>query len=472
MSFRSFALAALCAVALLPGVANADVQRQVPQSRQQMQLSFASVVKTAAPAVVNVYATRVTQRQVSPFFGDPFFQQFFGNGGPMFQQRPQRSMSLGSGVIVDPSGIIVTNHHVIKGASDVRVSTLDGREYQVKVIVDDPKTDLAVLKIENAKGRTFPTLKFANSDKLEVGDLVMAIGNPFGVGQTVTSGIVSALARTGVEANNYEYFIQTDAAINPGNSGGALVDMQGHLVGINTAIYTQKGGGSIGIGFAIPANMARVVANAAEHGGKIVRPWFGAQLQDVTSDLADSLGLDTAHGALIAQVAPKSAAQKAGLKSGDVITKVDGVAVSDPSAFNFRFATEQIGSTAKITYIRNGQTRTVEVSVEPAPAGSNGPSVTITGNTPFQGATAADLTPSRAQNFGLSFDTKGVVITDVKAGSPADQVGLKKGDVILQLNGTDITTAQRFKAIADRPARGWQIRLQRGNRVIQSFLSG
>ena len=306
-----------------------------------MQLSYAPLVKQVTPAVVNVYATKTEQGFQSPFQGDPFFSQLFGND--VFQSRPQTSQSLGSGVIVDPKGVIVTNSHVVNGADEIHIALSGGREYPVKVLLDDPKSDLAVLQIADTKGKNFPALSFANSDDVEVGDLVLAIGNPFGVGQTVTSGIVSALARSGVESGNFDYFIQTDAAINPGNSGGALVDLQGHLVGINTAIFSRSGG-SVGIGFAIPANMARAVAEAGEKGGPIVRPWFGARLQEVTSDIADSLNIDPPHGALITEVAPGSPAANAGLKSGDAIIKIDGVDVDAPQGFDFRFATKDIGT--------------------------------------------------------------------------------------------------------------------------------
>ncbi|WP_299640854.1 trypsin-like peptidase domain-containing protein, partial [Devosia sp.] len=278
-----------------PATQLAAEAKTVPATRTEVQLSFAPVVKSVTPSVVNVYATTISQQATSPFLSDPFFQQFFGGGdSPFMDSRPQKSQSLGSGVIVDGAGIILTNHHVVDGATDIRVATTDGNEYAVNLLLDDPKTDLAVLKVKDPKGGTFPALPFADSDQLEVGDLVLAIGNPFGVGQTVTSGIVSALARTGVESDNYEFFIQTDAAINPGNSGGALVDLQGRLVGVNTAIVSRSGG-SVGIGFAIPANMAKLVAETGISGGALVRPWFGARMQPVTADLADSLGLGRAR---------------------------------------------------------------------------------------------------------------------------------------------------------------------------------
>jgi len=449
-------------------VAQAD--RQVPASQEQMQLSFAPVVKAVSPSVVNVYATTVTPGQRSPFATDPFFQRFFGDSSPFFDGRPRESKSLGSGVIVNDAGVILTNSHVVHGATDVRIATADGREYAVDVALDDQKTDLAVLKVKDAQGRKFQPLPFADSDKLQVGDLVLAIGNPFGVGQTVTSGIVSALARTGVESNNYEFFIQTDAAINPGNSGGALVDLHGNLVGINTAIFSQSGG-SVGIGFAIPANMARVVANAGISGGKIERPWFGARTQDVTADIADSIGLDPPHGALITEIAQGSTAEKAGFKAGDVILSVDGATVDQASNFDYRIATKPVGETAKIGIWRDRKEQEIDVTLEAAPGGT-GQSVAIQGNTRFAGTTVETLSPAVAQELGLDFNAKGVVVTAITAGSAADQMGLQQGDIIISLNGTEMKDAETFKSIASGRANTWQIVLQRGGQVFRSFVSG
>jgi serine protease Do len=450
-------------------VAQADPQRAVPQSQAEVQLSFAPLVRQVTPAVVIVYATKTEQGFRSPFQGDPFFSQLFGGG--LFQSRPQTSQSLGSGVIVDPRGVIITNSHVVNGADEIHIALNGGREFPVKLLLDDPKSDLAVLQIQNAGGRTFEALQFANSDDVQVGDLVLAIGNPFGVGQTVTSGIVSALARTGVETGNFDYFIQTDAAINPGNSGGALVNLRGQLVGINTAIFTRSGG-SVGIGFAIPANMARTVAEAGEKGGPIVRPWFGARLQEVSTDIADSLNIDPPHGALITEVAAGSPADKAGLKSGDAIIKIDGTDVDAPQGFDFRFATKQVGTTADITYVRGGRTADAQVQVAAAPAPTASDSATIGGNTRFAGTTVSRLTPPVAQDLNLPFDSKGLVVTKVAQGSPADDMGLRKGDIILSINGQDMQDAATFKAMVSRRTGGWQIVLQRSGQVIQSFISG
>lgn len=443
--------------------------RAVPSTRTEMQLSFAPVVKSVTPSVVNVYATTISQRATSPFLNDPFFSQFFGGDSPFMDSRPQKSQSLGSGVIVDGAGVILTNHHVIEGATDIRISTNDGHEYPVDLVLDDPKTDLAVLKVKDAKGASFPALAFADSDQLEVGDLVLAIGNPFGVGQTVTSGIVSALARTGVESSNYEFFIQTDAAINPGNSGGALVDLQGRLVGVNTAIVSRSGG-SVGIGFAIPANMAKLVAETGISGGALVRPWFGARMQPVTADLADSLGLGQARGALISEIAPDGPAAKAGFQDGDVILAVDGFNIEQPSAFDFRLATKPIGATADLQYFRSGKIEDKVITLE-APPGAGKP-VTVSGNTRFAGTTVETVTPAVAQELGLPYDTHGVLVRGVEAGSPADDMGLRAGDLILSLNGDATDDAERFGKLANDRPQSWRVVLQRGGRIVRAEVSG
>jgi len=444
-----------------------SAERRVPESETDIQLSFAPVVKRVTPAVVNVYATKTEQGFESPFAADPFFSKFFGND--MFRSRPRTSQSLGSGVIVDAKGVIVTNSHVVSGADDIRIALSGGREYPVKLLLDDPKSDLAVLQIENANNREFPALSFAESDTLEVGDLVLAIGNPFGVGQTVTSGIVSALARTGVETNNFDYFIQTDAAINPGNSGGALVNLKGELVGINTAIFTRSGG-SVGIGFAIPSTMVRTIARAGEAGGELVRPWFGARLQEVTTDIADSLAIDPPHGALVAEVAADSPAAHAGLQPGDAIVQIDGVDVDAPQGFEFRFATKDIGSKTTLAVVRSGKPFEASVDVAAAPAG--GATADITGDTRFAGTTVEVLTPALAQEMSLPFDETGVVVSHVAQGSPADRMGLRAGDVIVAINGQRINDVGTFRDLVSTRSDGWQIVIQRDGQTIQSFVSG
>src|SRR6202166_3945198 len=327
---RPLTLALLAAIAL-GGIAQSvrAQERRVPTAAE-LRLSYAPVVQHVAPAVVNVYAAKVVQNR-QPLFDDPIFRRFFGvpGGG----DRPQVQRSLGSGVIVDASGLVVTNVHVIEGADEVKVSLADKREFEAEIVLKDKRSDLAVLRLKDAHERV-PTLEFANSDALEVGDVVLAIGNPFGVGQTVTHGIVSALARTQVGVSDYQFFIQTDAAINPGNSGGALVDLNGRLVGINTAIFSRSGG-SQGIGFAIPANMVRVVVASAKSGSAgVKRPWLGAKLQEVTPEIAESLGLERPAGALVASLAPGGPAARPGTKSSDLIVAIDGQTVDDPNALD------------------------------------------------------------------------------------------------------------------------------------------
>jgi Do/DeqQ family serine protease len=479
MSMRSLVAAVAMMAALAVGgtwafspwnapIAAAE-ERRVPESEQQIKLSFAPVVRSVAPSVVNVYATRIEQQAVSPFANDPFFSRFFGPGP--FQSRPRESQSLGSGVIVEASGVILTNRHVIEGATDVRIALSDGREYAVDIAVEDEQTDLAVLRVREPRAAAFPAIGFADSDALQVGDLVLAIGNPFGVGQTVTSGIVSALARTGVESTDYEFFIQTDAAINPGNSGGALVDLDGKLVGINTAIYSQTGG-SVGIGFAIPANMARLVAEAGVSGGEIVRPWFGAKLQDVTADIAAGLGIEGRRGALIAEVAPDGPAARAGFVAGDLILSVDGAAVDSPSAFNFRLATRPIGTQVTLQRLRGGVTDTVPFMVEAAPVAGPEMQASIVGNSRFAGTSVRQLDAALAEAKGLPYEAEGVIVTAVEPGSPAEQMGLRVDDVILALNEMPMTTARGFADMASQRVRTWQIILQRNGRVTRSIVAG
>jgi Do/DeqQ family serine protease len=457
------------AVAQAPEADAPVEQRAIPQSDAEIKLSFAPIVEAVSPSVVNVYATRIEQQAVSPFANDPFFSRFFGDR--YFQSRPRESRSLGSGVIVDAAGVILTNRHVIEGATDVRIALSDGREFAVEVVIEDEQTDLAVLRVRDGGDATFPAISFADSDHLLVGDLVLAIGNPFGVGQTVTSGIVSALARTGVEATDYEFFIQTDAAINPGNSGGALVDMAGRLVGINTAIYSQSGG-SVGIGFAIPANMARLVAEAGVNGGEIVRPWFGAKMQPVSSDIAASLGMMAPHGAMITEVAPGGPAERAGFLSGDVILSVDGFRVDDPSAFNFRLATRTLGESAKLERLRGGTTEEIDFLVEAAPQPVDGAIASISANSRFSGVTVRQLDPALAEAKGLPYDAAGVLVTAVQPGSPAEAMGLRVDDVLLSLNDKEITDAATFSQIASQRVRTWQIILQRDGRVSRAIVSG
>jgi len=462
--------AAVCmaTVMVAPSMALAQT-REVPQGRGEIQLSFSPIVKKVAPSVVNVYGARVERQQQNPLFEDPFFRRFFGGDFGVPRERVARS--LGSGVIVDPSGIIVTNHHVIENMTEVKIALADKREFECDIVLRDPRTDLAVLRIRD-KGVKLPAMELGDSDALEVGDLVLAIGNPFGVGQTVTQGIVSALARTQVGIGDYQFFIQTDAAINPGNSGGALVDMKGRLVGINSAIYSRSGG-SVGIGFAIPAAMTRVVVESAKSGGKLVkRPYFGGRLQAVTADIAESVGLDRPTGAMVADLRPGSPAAAAGLKRGDVILSVDGQAVDDPDAFGYRLATRPMGGEATLTVQRGSRKETVRIRLAPAPEPPARDEVKLSSRTPFGGATAANLSPAVAEELSMDVSGAGVVILDIGEGSSAAQVGLKKGDVIVAVNGEKVGTSRELDAALSRRARYWEITIKRGEEVFTAVLGG
>ncbi|MGJ5177393.1 DegQ family serine endoprotease [Bradyrhizobium oligotrophicum] len=453
-------------LSLLAASPLAAQDRRVPQSQAELRLSYAPIVQRVQPAVVNVYAAKVVQNR-NPFLDDPVFRRFFGlQGGP--QEQMQRS--LGSGVMIDPTGLVVTNVHVIEGADEVKVSLSDKREFEAEIVLKDSRTDLAVLKLKGTKEQ-FPTLDLANSDDLMVGDIVLAIGNPFGVGQTVTHGIVSALARTQVGITDYQFFIQTDAAINPGNSGGALVDINGRLAGINTAIYS-KSGGSQGIGFAIPANMVRVVVASAKSGGKAVkRPWLGARLQAVTPEIAESLGLRSPTGALVASVVANSPAAKAGIKSSDLIVSIDGQTVDDPNAFDYRFATRPLGGTAQIEVQRGGKPVKVAVALETAPdTGRN--EMVINGRSPFQGAKVANISPAVADELHLDADTEGVVILEPGDGTSAATVGFQKGDVIMAVNNQKIAKTADLDKAARESARIWRITVLRGGQQINVTLGG
>ena len=452
-------VACVCCV-LLSGGGRAD-EPVVPTSREQITLSFAPLVKRVEPAVVNIYTRSVVQQRTSPLFADPFFRQFFGDAFGQPSQRVQNS--LGSGVIVRPDGLVVTNVHVIEGAQEIKVVLSDGREFPATPITADEQSDIALLKVD-PEGAQLPTLELGDSDALEVGDLVLAIGNPFGVGQTVTSGIVSALARTRVGITDYGFFIQTDAAINPGNSGGALVTMDGKLAGINTAIVSRTGG-SVGIGFAIPANLVRSVIDAAGHGGRIVRPWIGATGQPVTAELAQGFGLDKPGGVVINNLYDGGPAQQAGLKVGDIVTAINDRAVEDPGALRFRLATLPIGSTATLTVLRKGQTLDLSIPLVQAPETPPRDETLVEGRTPLMGAHLANLSPALAEEVGLSGIWSGVVVTKVENGSPAAQVGFRPGDILLKINDVPCPDVRAtMDQLAQRSVH-WKITVKRGDRV-------
>ncbi len=437
--------------------------RRLPFGRPEIQLSFAPLVKDTAPAVVNVYASQQVKVR-SPFEGDPFFERFFGGGG-----APRRSQSLGSGVLVDKSGIVVTNFHVIRDADEVKVATSDGREFESKVLLKDETIDLAVLKIEG--DADFPVVEIGDSDALQIGDLVLAIGNPFGVGQTTTSGIVSALARSHIGVSDFGFFIQTDAAINPGNSGGALVNMTGQLVGINTAIYSRSGG-SIGIGFAIPSNIVRAVVNAARNGQDFFeRPFIGATFEPVTAQVAEALGMKAPTGALVASIAGGGPAEKAGLKPGDVVLSMNGTIIEHVDALGYRLSTQPIGGRASLQVLSKGEEKTVEIGLERAPEGSStaGP-VMITGRSPFAGAKVAELSPRLAQRLRMPTDVTGVTVVDIDRNSPAAGFGLRPRDIVREVNGEVISSPEQLAEVAAQDTRWWRFTVERDGQLLRQML--
>ncbi len=441
--------------ARLPDAPLAAPNRAPPADLATMKMSFAPLVRRAAPAVVNVYSTRTVRQQV-----DPFWALF---GGGMGVPRDRVEGSLGSGVIVRADGVVVTNHHVIADGQQLRVVLADRREFPARLLLDDARSDLAVLKID-VGAETLPVLPIESRNDVQVGDLVLAIGDPFGVGQTVTNGIVSGLARTEVGASDFGFYIQTDAAINPGNSGGPLVDVDGNLIGVNTFILSRSGSSS-GVGFAIPAALVRRVVETAVGGGRSVRrAWLGVRASAVTAESARALGLDRPEGVLVSDVYPGSAAARAGIAVGDLIVSVDAQSVNDQAALNYLVATHRPGDVVVIQLRRNGAARTVRVSVDTPPAAPARDERTLAGREPLQGATVVNLSPATADQYGLDPFLRGVLITASGSGVAA-QAGFQPGDMVLGVNGRRIASvAQLADALAS--AQSWQITLQRGDQQI------
>jgi Do/DeqQ family serine protease len=460
---RLFACLALFAL-VVPAAAQ---ELRVPSSPGEIKLTFAPVVKRIAPSVVNVYAARVVENRM-PLFDDPIFRRFFGGGGGGPREQVQRS--LGSGVVVDASGLVVTNNHVIENADQIKIALADKREFDAELVLKDARSDLAVLRVKDGRER-FTPVELGDSDALQVGDMVLAVGNPFGVGQTVTHGIVSAVARTQVGITDYQFFIQTDAAINPGNSGGALVDLAGRLVGINTAIFSRSGG-SQGIGFAIPANMVRGVIASAKGGAHVVRrPWLGAKLQTVTPEIADSLSLKRPAGALVNAVTPRSPAARAGLRTGDVIVDIDGQAVEDPNAFDYRFATKPLGGQTQVGVLRGGREAKVAIPLETAPETPREETV-IKARSPLSGAKVANLSPAVAEELRINSEAQGVAVTEVENGSVAQSFGFQKGDIVVSINNTKIANMQDLLRVTNQPSRLWRLTILRGGQEISAVFGG
>ncbi len=443
-------------------------KKVVPENQLVAQVSFAPLVKAVAPAVVNVYAAKKTARRRSPFEGDPFFERFFGKSFGSRRSKKRVQSSLGSGVIVGKRGIVVTNYHVIKGATEIKVALADGREYKSEILLTDEKSDLAVLRI--LSDEKFPKVVLGDSEGLEVGDIVLAIGNPFGVGQTVTSGIVSALARPRLGKGDFGFFIQTDASINPGNSGGALVDMSGRLVGINTAIFSRSGG-SNGIGFAIPSKMVEVVLRSAASGSsRVVRPWIGADFQGLTADIAESLGMRKPRGALVAGVTRNGPAAISGLRVGDVVLKVNGYDIPHVDALGYRLATIGLGRNAEFKVLSKGRQKSVDITLATAPETTPRDERLIQGRSPFSGATIANLSPALSNELGLPGKLSGVVVVSIRRGSTASRLGLRRHDIVLRVNDEKINSSRQLEEISGERSRYWEYSLERSGRVIRQVV--
>jgi len=456
---RASIVGATAAMLMAPAVA----QPAVPPSREAAQYSFASVVKKAAPAVVNVYV----RGKVAPAPGGGYsedFRKFYGERFGMPQERTQSS--LGSGVILSADGLVVTNSHVLKvaGTAEVRLVLADRREFNAKILLQDESSDIAVLRMETGAGG-FPFLEFADSDAIEVGDQVLAIGNPFGVGQTVTSGIISALGRTRVTRSDAQIFIQTDAAINPGNSGGALVDMAGKVVGINTAIFSRSGG-SHGIGFAIPSNLVKLIVESAVSGRKVERPWLGAKLEPVTREMSERLKLSRVAGAMVVRIQERSPAEDAGLLPGDIIVRVDGHDADDARAILYRLTTKGVGNQAQLEIVRRGERKTVEVALRSAPPLAREDARDLAGGHPLDGARVASIQPAIADDLGID-ERQGVVLVSVRPQSAAARYGFQTGDVILQVGRERIGSVSHLEQVLRQNHQGWLVLVRRGNRLLR-----
>jgi len=460
---RHFFVAASVALMFAqPVIAATDI----PVSNAQIKLSFAPVVKKSTPSVVNIFTKRTISAKASPFANDPFFADMFRSFGP---PAPRVQSSLGSGVILSSDGLVVSNYHVVGEADQIRVVLSDRREFDADVLLADKQSDLAVLKLRGVKD--LPAIKLRRSKDVEVGDLVLAIGNPFGVGQTVSSGIISGLARSGGAIGKARsYFIQTDAPINPGNSGGALVDMQGALVGINTSILTRSGG-SNGIGFAIPADLVASFLKQAQAGNTtFIRPWAGIVGQPVDSTLFEGLGLSRPEGMVIADIHPKSPFAKAGLRKGDVVTAINGNPVNGPAEMLYNMSVLGTGGAADVAYVSRGKAERATVQMIVAPDTPARNRQTISGNSPLDGLTIVRINPAVIAETDLAINAEGVVV--VKATGIAARLGFRRGDVLRGVNNHTIATVKDALKAANLTTSRWDVTLERRGQVMTMRFNG
>jgi serine protease Do len=425
-------------------------QNALPVSLGNFANGFSAVIKPALPAVVNIRTSKIVKpqaNQMSPMFNDPMFRQFFGDQfGQGGKPHAEREQALGSGVIITPDGTILTNNHVIDGATDIKVQLSDKREFVAKLVGADPKSDVAVLKIE---GKDLPTLPLGDSSQLNVGDLIFAIGDPFGVGETATMGIVSATGRSRLGIEDYENFIQTDAAINPGNSGGAMIDIHGNLVGINTAILSHGGsGGNEGVGFAIPMSMAKPVMDQILAHGKVIRGYLGVHIQDFSPELAKSFNFNQSGGVLIGDVSANTPAANAGLKKGDVIVKLNGQAESDSNDLRNTISQMSPGTQVKLDIWRDGKVEPFTVTLGELPKDKEtAESSEDSSSGEIQGIDVQDLSPEISQQLNLPSGTHGVVVTSVDPASAAAAAGINRGDLIQEINHKPVTSASQYKQL-------------------------
>jgi len=463
---------AISAVFVISATTAAIADKQVPNEKAEIQLSFAPLVAKAVPAVVNIFTRKIVRpRRNIPLFDDPFFRQFFREdfGLQFDRRREHRQNSLGSGVLVDSNGLIVTNKHVIEGADEITVILADRREFNATLVAKDNRTDLAVLRIAS-EGKNLPYLELKDSDDLEVGDLVLAIGNPFGVGQTVTSGIVSALARTQFGPSNLSSFIQTDASINPGNSGGALIAMDGRLVGVNTAIYS-KSGGSLGIGFAIPSNMVRAVVTGLTRTGTLVRPWLGATGQTVSHDIAASMGMERPMGVLVSKLYKDGVADNGGVRISDVILAINGHEVNDPKNLRHRIATMAVGDTVSLRLWRRSKELSVQIELKSAPEKPLQNVTYLGGSQPLNGTTVANMSPALAEELNIDPFLRGVFILNIRRGSNAHQLRFQKGDFVRVINTKEVAVVDDLKNILHREYDHWEITIERNKKIMNLVIN-
>lgn len=435
------------------------IECQAPSSILHTKFSFAPIVKKTAPTVVNIYTQRVVQSRDSGFMADPFFRQFFGHDLRLSVPRERIERSLGSGVIVSPDGLVVTCHHVVQDSDQIIIVLSDKREFKAQIVKLDPKSDLAILKITPTKGQ-LPFIEIGSADAAEIGDLVLAIGNPFGLDQTVTSGIVS-----GKKSINGAFVIQTDAAINVGNSGGALVDSDGRLMGINSAIYS-KTGGSNGIGFAIPSEMVKVVLHSVGSQKPPQKPWLGIQGSEVTPIIAEAMGIETPIGVYVNKLYPKGPADIAGIKVGDVIRKVDGKEITDVSGLEFIVATRQTGTETSIEIMREGKIHLIRFPLTPPTDTIPRETTKLGGKHPLTGAVVANLSPALATELSLNVFDGGVVITKSPQNTTPFRLGFEEGDLILQINNQKITNVRELTETLNSTDTQWVISFKRGTEIL------